>query len=173
MFCHLHEKQSTEPLEFLKCFGIIKQRTRCYLNLRIEQHEFCSLHRRYVSEPLKGDNPEQKITDKTCWIVETANGDKQGIFTSLEKTEIYSRELQRTRNDEIIYIQAINHRKDYALTKHLSFLKVNVLISLINEFVGVGFLFITLKNNRIITISSYPYADQSKRVEIDKFFYNS
>ncbi len=126
IFCNLHRNQNHESL---KCFGNTNEGMRCHVMLSTGFTEYCMFHK----------TRENKIQ---CWIVETFNGCTFGIFISLERAEKMSMDIQKIYIDKCMSIRPIKtlYRRDNKLTKKISSLKIDALIDLINEFVGIGYV---------------------------------
>ncbi len=149
---------------YLGCQGVRKDGSKCRLDLeKIHKQSkrsfyngvYCFLH-----------IPMQKTM---CWMIALSDGSEGGIFTSLEKAETFTEDLQRTYDKLITSKIGIGYREEYNLTKYLSSLKVIDLIDLINDFIDKNQVWIV---NEPTAIVDFDYDGHKYLVTLNESFKN-
>ncbi len=145
-FCRLHLHQDYR--KYATC-----ARDDCIL--WIECKGYCNLHNNRDFE-FKAQfeifrNLHNNNKDYGIFRIESPNRIQIGFFDRIEEAENCSKALQlrydiNFQNRYIIPIKRLEWYEDcyyHALTKNMSALKIDVLINLINEFIGVKYIWIT------------------------------
>nr|QBK92590.1 MAG: Zn-finger protein [Pithovirus LCPAC401] len=143
-FCRYH--LSHDDGEPQTCNGTTLDGNCC--TLITDNSNFCGLH-------------EEKTT---LFLIKSPNGIRQGFFNNLKDAERCSKELQTTygvsRYFQIHRLQWSDD--DHYLSEDMSGLKIDVIIAIINEYMGKGYIWITLKTRffsyiRSLTPRSFDY----------------